>query len=280
MSSVTSLWPEDSIFHAGGLSLGLTGDAGGISSYTFVDMLWYAILGGLGGVLGAGYNAGVISLIKLRSRWLPPIDTEDGFNRRSVRGIRARGRALLQEGGRKWGRGARARMTEAALLSLLVFSAFYWVPFALPCSPCQPHMSCYVANASVANASAGHARALAATPSADGTVPVVHRVHLVYLRYGCRAGEYSQSASLLHTGQEGLVMHLLERTGSYEVPLTELGVIMVLYIFLAILVFGISVPGGNFIPGMTMGAMIGRCMGEVGSPPSDPRDASPVDTPS
>ena len=29
------------------------------------------------------------------------------------------------------------------------------------------------------------------------------------------------------------------------------------------MVFGISVPGGNFIPGMTMGAMVGRIMGEV-----------------
>lgn len=253
MSSVATLWPDSwtEVFAMGGLSLGLDGDARKTSSYPITALVRFAVVGAAGGVLGACYNAVVIRLIKLRMRLMPRLRTgsarvADGATAGPVRKFMLR---------HAWSRGAWSRMGEAAAVSVAVFSVFYWVPFLLPCTSCEPHMSCYRGNSS-------------ATSSGTAATTHIHAdahytaVHLVYLQYGCHDGSYSQSASLLHTGQEGLLMHLLERTGSVKMGVFELGIVFALYYTLALLTFGISVAGGNFIPGMTIGAMLGRMAGE------------------
>ena len=45
------------------------------------------------------------------------------------------------------------------------------------------------------------------------------------------------------------------------------GVLLAIYFVVAVLVFGVAVPAGNFIPGMTIGAALGRTFGEVPAPP-------------
>ena len=181
----------------GGLSLGLEGEAKKISSYTFVDLLWYALLGMCGGVLGASYTAVVMKLAALRQRFLPPLTPLDTYDA---------GSSYVKRAWLRY-RGQWCRMVEVAAFSLVVFSLFYWVPFVLSCTPCQEGISCPHSYHGSQHAT-HHSNASGHGASARGRAleSAGVRVHLVYLQYGCPAGQISPSASLLHTGQEGLVM--------------------------------------------------------------------------
>lgn len=83
------------------------------------------------------------------------------------------------------------------------------------------------------------------------------------MRWNCAADEYSELATLLHSGQEGLIKHLIAREPPNELSLGSVGVCFGLYCVLAAASFGINVPGGIFIPGLTMGAALGRFFGEL-----------------
>jgi len=70
-------------------------------------------------------------------------------------------------------------------------------------------------------------------------------------------------ASLLHSGQEGLIKHLLERSNNsdHTFDTVSLLVMLITYFAIASLIFGIQVPAGNFVPSMTIGAIMGRLVG-------------------
>jgi chloride channel 7 len=88
------------------------------------------------------------------------------------------------------------------------------------------------------------------------------RLHsLRFRRWACPAGEYSELATLLHSGQEELVKHLLSRDddGDDAFPSLEtLAVFLPLYFAMAVAALGLAVPAGNFIPALTIGAALGR----------------------
>ena len=61
-------------------------------------------------------------------------------------------------------------------------------------------------------------------------------------------------ATLFQSGQEGLIKHLLQLGrdgGEYDISIPTLGWFLAVYYVLAVLLFGIAVPSGNFVPAMT-----------------------------
>ena len=91
---------------------------------------------------------------------------------------------------------------------------------------------------------------------------------LRYVQHHCDHGYFNAMASLLNSGQEGLIKHLLERTSADAVtdPTFDWVVLMTLLVFyfvLAFSIFGIAVPAGNFVPAMTIGCILGRLVGQV-----------------
>ena len=71
-------------------------------------------------------------------------------------------------------------------------------------------------------------------------------------------------ATLFQSGQEGLIKFLLQlgsdRNEAISIPV--LGWFLLVYYLLAVAIFGMSVPSGNFVPAMTIGAVMGRLIGE------------------
>ena len=96
---------------------------------------------------------------------------------------------------------------------------------------------------------------------AGGTIYVI--------RWHCPERQYSEMATLFQSGQEGLIKHLFERATAssdgdegWEIRSPVLAVFLAFYFPLAAFAFGIAVPAGNFIPAMTVGAALGRLVGQ------------------
>lgn len=87
----------------------------------------------------------------------------------------------------------------------------------------------------------------------------------VFRRYLCEEGHHNRLATLLLQGEEGAIKHLFERptggTGFSE--LLPLSVCLIIYLVLAIGVGGLSVPTGNFVPSMFLGAVLGRLLRQL-----------------
>ena len=62
---------------------------------------------------------------------------------------------------------------------------------------------------------------------------------------------------------EGLIKHLFSRTPSQELGLPILLTLFAIYAVTHALAFGLAIPCGNFIPSMTLGATLGRILGEA-----------------
>ena len=183
----------------------------------------------------------------------------------------------------------RLRVLEATLFSLLLFSITFAFPFAYSCRPCTEAMTCHPSYGS--GSGSGSGSAAIGRRLGGGWEAAVGRgrrlggggTTLEFVRWNCAAGEYNPMASLLHSGQEGLIKHLLERKSQTAAALAAAGggssntssssgddgalgwdVVLpfwAVYLVLAIAVFGIFVPSGNFIPALTLGAAMGRLFG-------------------
>ena len=95
-----------------------------------------------------------------------------------------------------------------------------------------------------------------------------HKANVGLVAHTCPIGEYNEMATLLFSSQEGIVELIFSRhePGQPEEPLFStcalaslLGVIFVL----SVCIFGIAVPGDNFVPGIVMGGLSGRLFGEL-----------------
>jgi len=82
-----------------------------------------------------------------------------------------------------------------------------------------------------------------------------------YVQYSCGENSYSELASLSLTGEEGVIRHLLSRD-SVEFRLVPLLIFLVTYTPLTVLVRGLPLPCGSFVPNLLLGSLIGRIIGE------------------
>lgn len=101
-----------------------------------------------------------------------------------------------------------------------------------------------------------HEGTVCAAAGGDGHAPSL-------LQWHCAENEYSDLASLLHSGQEGLIKHLVSRAETDALPLAAVAALLAIYILMSMVAFGLAVPAGHFIPGLTMGAALGRVMGAL-----------------
>jgi len=186
-----------------------------------IAFVWVSLIGAAGGALGAAYN-----LIVVRTNLL---------------------RARLHTGG-------RTKVIEAVGVAFVIFSVYFWLPVALGCVRCPTGE----------HGSGGHRRRLAATngsASTDAPSCEYSDSHHPFVRHMCPDGEYSEVATLLLSGQEGMLNHLLSRSEHEVFSIRTLAICLPLYFVLASLSFGIYVPAGNFVPGIAIGACLGRLVG-------------------
>ena len=196
------------------------------ASFMRGDFLWIVLLGAAGGLAGACYNLMAFRFARLRKRVL-------------------RWRTFSHRV--KW-----VRVLEVAVVSIITFSIFFWVPALSPCTPCPAD-----ATGCGDLAAIDEGRRLAGS----GSNSLHHRLHsLRYRQWVCPVGEYSELATLLQAGQEELIKHLLSRedTDAPTFSLSTYAVFLPLYFALAVVALGLAVPAGNFIPALTIGAALGR----------------------
>lgn len=210
------------------------------ASFVQGDFFWVAILGAVGGAVGAWYNLAGFRFARIRKSLFD--------KQRSKSSARSR------------------RLMEIVILGTVLFSAIFWAPFLVGCRPCPQSAiaECGVslmmdAEPSSASRSGGHG-------SSHGSHDIIHqRLHgLAHRRWQCAAGEYNELATLLHAGQEELVKHLLSRETDVDGPsLDVLGMFLFVYLAIATVALGLSVPAGNFIPALTIGAALGRMQAQI-----------------
>ncbi len=175
---------SDGLLIQQGLVLGLS-SAAAYPKFQGFELPLYVAVGVVGGALGALYVQAVTTANRLRRR-------------------------LTRQ------RPAR-KAAEAALLSFVAFTVLYWLPFGFSCRDCVSGMACYHGNASSA-----HRMLADQIPDAEWPLPALlggfarrrlagGGTTLQYVQWQCHHGQYNEMATLLHSGQEGLIKHLLAR---------------------------------------------------------------------
>lgn len=209
-------------------------DKGDQRTYAYEDFGWMIFLGAMGGILGGLYTAIVLRCNALRGLYL----------------------------NRRW-----KKALEAVVASIVAFAILFHVPYAFDCEPCPANSNC---DPDASGSGSGRRLEPRELESWAGSTSL--HLHgralgagggLVYLQHDCPEGEYNELASLLLSTQEGLLKLLLERdTGaSANVSPRAVGYVLLVYFVIAVAVFGIAVPAGNFVPAMTLGAALGRLFG-------------------
>ena len=149
---------------------------------------------------------------------------------------------------------SRAKAIDTLAIATLCFVLFFAVPFAFDCYPCLDRMDCADPSAS--------ASASAASASGSGNGLYRHG-HLVYQRWRCEEHHYNPMATLLQSGQEGAIKQMFAREYDTPIPLAAVATLLLLYFPLSVIIIGTALPGGNFVPAMTFGGLLGRLMGEL-----------------
>jgi len=89
-----------------------------------------------------------------------------------------------------------------------------------------------------------------------------HGLHPI--QYNCADSHYyNELATLLLTPQETTILQLYSRNTHGYFSIFTLAIFTVLFFFSAVTAYGIAVPAGLFIPGMMVGAGMGRLVGEL-----------------
>ena len=209
------------------------------------SLFFYVVVAALGGALGAIFNLAVNRVNQRRRRW------------------HARFTGALSG----WG-----HFLEVMGLALVTFSVFFWLPAAFECS-FNPGSGAHGSSSSSAAAASVSASASAAASASSSATSAHHdgSHHLKYVRYLCPAGEHSTLASLLHVSHHSALQFLYHHSsmgddGGFEVvpPLVAALVACLLcYFGLAVLLLGVRLPCDSFVPGMIIGALGGRLVGEL-----------------
>ena len=218
----------------GSFVLGLPDDSR--LSFSGTDMGWFAALGLLGGALGAAYNAGV-----------------QAFNHR---------RQAFYKRRRRW---RASKAAEALALALMCFTLFFLLPFGFSCRPCPAGSKCDPSYDGSSSSSSYSSAALSGLVPGEPDTPV-GLYNLEYVRFNCPAGEHNEMATLIQSGQEGVLKHLYMRSaadGASEPTLACCATLLLCYFLLAVSLFGVALPAGNFVPGMTIGGLLGRLVAQL-----------------
>jgi hypothetical protein len=81
--------------------------------------------------------------------------------------------------------------------------------------------------------------------------------HLEYVRFNCAAHEHNEMATLMQSGQEGILKHLYMRSGGaseggidggFEPTLACCATLLAVYFVLAFSLFGVGLPAGRRCP--------------------------------
>ena len=193
------------------------------AKYSIYELPIFAAVGTLGGLLGALFNNLNGRVNRARRRMY----AEGGFVSRTF------GKRTFQ-------------VVEALLLAWLVSTCFFVLPLFYPC-------------VSVTQAIAGSEHADAKQAAAGALA----ESFLVDLRCA-DPHSYNQVASITLSSQHHVITALFTRraAGVLFTP-PALLVALGLVFSLTVIVYGATLPSGLFIPCMTMGALLGRCVGEL-----------------
>ena len=205
------------------------------------SLFFYIVVAALGGAAGALFNLAVNRVNLRRRRW------------------HARFTGALSG----W-----AHFLEVMGLALLTFSVFFWLPAAFECTPLLGGDAHGSASAS-ASSSSSSASSSSASANHDAS-----SVHLNYVRYLCPTGEHNTLASLLHVSHHSALQFLyhhssmggaVDGSGIGPVPplIAALVTCLLCYFALAVLLLGVRLPCDSFVPGMIIGALGGRLVGEL-----------------
>jgi len=85
---------------------------------------------------------------------------------------------------------------------------------------------------------------------------------LKYSHHICPGSQVNEAATLLLKSSEGAVKHLLSRSPGHG-GIQPMALALGTYSLLAVGMAGLSVPMGNFLPSMLIGALLGRIFGEA-----------------
>lgn len=89
-----------------------------------------------------------------------------------------------------------------------------------------------------------------------------------YNQHSCDYKYYSPMASLSLSGEEAVIRHLLSRDAE-NFGLPTLLVFLIFYVPLTLIVMGLPVACGTFVPNLLLGSLLGRIMGEVAAASND-----------
>jgi len=202
-------------------------------------LFWYMILSVLGGLIGALYTA-----------------TARMINTRRARFVYRHNSAMWPSKQRGFGLVGVVSLAEVLLLSFIAFSCYFLLPLVPQlyggqgCTTIDSGLSFTTASSSV-NDSSWRERSY--DPNYGPK----------YVRYNCPEGQYNLLASLLQSGQEGILKHLYQRAEGSGYPADALLLALVCYFIIAVCMYGVRLPLDAFVPAMIIGALGGRLAGEM-----------------
>lgn len=216
------------------------------STYQIWEVPLFILIGIGGGIQGALFNGMNTKLSRFRSRWI---------------------------------RSRRVAWAETLVLSLLISSVTFGVPFVF--GKCNPLPQIREDLTHLTQPGAAHNKAFSFAMEtlrrngtacicescanvgldgadcfqADETVEYPYKKELV--RFYCRKGEYNDLASLMLSSGEVAIKHLFHAPpNSFDVQ--NLVIFWALMLLLACLTYGLKVPSGLFVPALLIGAAYGR----------------------
>ena len=248
----------------------------GTHTWRYTDFAWAGVLGVIGGVLGAGYTAAIVRLAGVRKRWVstPRLRVAEVLLLSSVFFVVAFCLPLAYPctpcsadmacGGATSASSSSSSASSSSSSSAAASDRRLWeAEVGSPPSEIESRWSSlfYEHVAFPSGATAGGRAELPPSPHARRRLS---GGEIYVIRWHCPEQQYSEMATLFQSGQEGLIKFLLQlgsdRNEAISIPV--LGWFLLVYYLLAVAIFGMSVPSGNFVPAMTIGAVMGRLIGE------------------
>ena len=242
----------------------MTPGGGMEARYSVEEIPIFVVIGVFGGLLGALFNHLNGKLNKKRRQ----VYAGDGCLCR-ICGVRA------------------LKVLEAIFLAWLVSTCFFVVPLFYPCSSVieavagsgtaiedlHASLNTTMRIATAANAStASVLEAAALSDRAHKDLAAAHAAaelaesFLVDMRCA-DPHSYNQMASITLSNQHHVIKALFtRRAGGVLFSPASLALSLALIFSLTVVVYGATLPSGLFVPCMTMGALLGRCVGELVGP--------------
>jgi len=140
------------------------------------------------------------------------------------------------------------RIFEAVVLISAMLSAFYFIPMLWPCKE-------YVTDSDASHHTGFHGLNPIQYNCQDTSSRRLGEAHI--------ASHYNELATLLLTPQETTILQLYSRNTQGYFSIGTLAFFTCFYFISAVTAYGIAVPAGLFIPGMMVGAGMGRLVGEI-----------------